>query len=187
MRKREARRCVAEAKKRAWTEWSQNLRTVEGRNKIFRVAAQMKKDKTDILGTNFVKNDEGAIEVEGERVRKVWKAYFENLLNKENPNEFEEEPPVEGPIEEISLEEVRAAIKIMKPRKAAGPSGVTTDLLKFAGETGVKELLQIFQEIFQKCECPAKWRESLTMLYIREKVIHCNAVNIEACGCLNMP
>ena len=168
-RRRETRRCVAEAKRRAWTEWSQNLRTVEGRNKMFRVASQMKKDKTDILGTNFIKNEDGAIEVEGEKVRKVWKAYFENLLNEENPNEFEDEPPAEGPIEDISLDEVRAAIKSMKPRKAAGPSGVTTDLLKFAGETGVKELLQIFQEIFQKCECPAKWRESLTIAIYKGK------------------
>ena len=163
--KREARRCVSEAKKRAWTEWSENLRTTDGRNKMFRVASQMKKDKTDEIGRHFIKNDQGAIVVEGEGVRNVWKGYFETLLNEENPNEFEEEPPVEGPIEDIDEEEVRAAIQSMKSRKAAGPSGVTTDLIKFGGESATKELHQIFQ----RRECPVEWTESLTVAIYKGK------------------
>ena len=104
----------------------------------------MKKDKTDIIGTHFIKNYESAIVAEGEGVRDVWKACFENLLNEENPIEFKDEPLVEGPIEDIDIKEVRAAIKSMKPRKAAGPSGVTTVLIKFAGESAIKELHKIF-------------------------------------------
>ena len=123
---------------------------------MFRVASQMKKVKTDIIGRHFIKNDEGVIIVEDEGVRNVWKVYFENLLNEENPNEFEEEPLVEGPTEDIEVEEVRAAIKSMKPRKAAGPSGVTTDLIKFAGDSAVRKLHRIVREIFQRIECPAE-------------------------------
>ena len=66
-----------EAMKQAWVEWSEKLNTVEGRNKIFRVASQMKEDKTDILGTNLIKNEESGIEVEEEAVRN-------DLLNEEN-------------------------------------------------------------------------------------------------------
>ncbi len=33
----------------------------------------------------------------------------------------------------------------MKRRKAPGPSGVTTDLLKYAGETGIQELKKSFE------------------------------------------
>ena len=32
---------------------------------MFRLASQMKKDKTDILATNFIKNEEDCIKVEG--------------------------------------------------------------------------------------------------------------------------
>ncbi len=35
----------------------------------------------------------------------------------------------------------------MKRGKARGPSGVTTNLLKYAGETGVRELKKIFELI----------------------------------------
>ena len=44
-RKREAKRCVAQARRRAWQEWTEYLDTIEGRNKMFRAAAQMRKDK----------------------------------------------------------------------------------------------------------------------------------------------
>ena len=111
--------------------------------------------------------------MEDERVRNVWKGYFENLLNEENPNEFEEEPLVEGPIEDIDVEEIRAAIESMKPRKVAGPSGVTTDLIKSAGDSAVRELHQIIREIFQ-------------LQYIMEMAIHYNVVRTEDCGCLSM-
>ena len=168
-RKREARRCVAEAKTLAWIEWSENLCTNEGRNKMFRVASQMKKDRTDILGTNFIKNADGGLEIDEEAVRKVWKDYFEILLNEENENEFDSEPVVEGPIEDVTLPEVRAALRAMKPRRAAGPSGVTSDLFKYVGETGVKELHQVFQEIFLSGKCPDEWSESLTVAIYKGK------------------
>ena len=52
-------------KDQAWIEWSENLNTVKGRTEMFRLASQMKKDKTDILATNFIKNEEDCIKVEG--------------------------------------------------------------------------------------------------------------------------
>ena len=76
---------------------------------------------------------------------------------------------MEGPIEDIDKEEVRAANKSMKPKKATGPVGVTTDLIKFAGEGAMKELLQIFHEIFQRIECQVEWRESLTVAIYKGK------------------
>ena len=39
--------------------WSADLTTVAGRNKMFRAAAQMRKDKMDVVGTNYIKNENG--------------------------------------------------------------------------------------------------------------------------------
>ena len=36
----------------------------------------------------------------------MWKGYLESLLKEENKNQFEEEPAVEGPIEDITIDEV---------------------------------------------------------------------------------
>ncbi len=45
----------------------------------------------------------------------------------------------------------------MKRGKAPGPSGVTTDLLRYAGETGVRELKMVFELI------ETEWDSSYTI------------------------
>ncbi len=47
----------------------------------------------------------------------------------------------------VTEKEVKEALQKMKRGKAPGPSGVTTDLLKYAGETGVRELKKVFELI----------------------------------------
>ena len=168
-RKREARRCVWEAKRRMWEQWSENLNTMEGRNKMFRVAAQMRKDRQDIRGTNFIRDENGGIEIKGESVREIWRRYFEELLNVENENRIEEEPCVEGPIEEVSRKEVEDALKCMKNGRASGPSGVTSELLKYAGSSGIDELLLIFNGILSDGRVPEEWMESLTVAIFKGK------------------
>ena len=51
----------------------------------------------------------------------------------------------------------------MKNGKAAGPSGMMSDLLEFAGATGVRELLRVFQGIMGGEHVPDEWRNSLTI------------------------
>ena len=52
-----------------------------------------------------------------------------------------------GPVNIVTREEVEGALRGMKNGKAARPSGMTSDLFKFAGVTGVRELLRVFQGI----------------------------------------
>ena len=76
-------------------------------------------------------------------MREIWRRYLEELLNVENENQIEEEPCVEGPIEEIARKEVEEALKSMKTGRASGPSRVTSELLKFAGNSGIDEIFMI--------------------------------------------
>ena len=54
---------------------------------------------------------------------------------------------VEEPLHEITDQAVERALMGMKSYRAAGPSGLTSDLLKCAGHTGVVELMRVFQKI----------------------------------------
>ncbi|XP_063597892.1 uncharacterized protein LOC134774410 [Penaeus indicus] len=56
--------------------------------------------------------------------------------------------PTEGPVQNVSKEEVRKAIKSMKLGKAAGCSGVTIELIKTLDEEGV-EIIHSILEIKQ--------------------------------------
>jgi hypothetical protein len=59
-------------------------------------------------------------------VRDIWAAYYEKLLNEEfdwNINELRDADAVSGPLEEISRQEVGAAIYKMKATKLPGQQG----------------------------------------------------------------
>ncbi len=158
-----AKRAVAVAKRQAWEEWSQNMDTAEGRQKMFRIAKQMRKERKDVVGAKYVKDDDGSILVDEAEIMQRWRRYFSYLLNEENPFELEEQPKVEGPIEGVKISEVKWALQKMKCGKAPGPSGVTSDLMKYAGETGVQELMKIFRGIEAEGTVPEEWGSSFTI------------------------
>ena len=181
---RMAKRRAAISKREAWQEWSQNLSTPEGQNKMFRVAAQMRKDRKDVHGTKYIKDENGNIVVKEKEVRDRWRRYFSTLLNEENPNHIEDVEVIEGPIQEISLDEVNGALKTMKNNKAPGPSGITSDIIKLAGETGIIELHRTLQKIASNKICPEEWQQ---LLFSRARETRWNVESTEDLGCWNTP
>ncbi len=94
-----------------------------------------------------------------------WKRYFRELLNKENQYEIEDHLKVEGPIMGVTEKEVEVALHKMKKGKAPGPSGVTADILKYAG---VRSGSIATNEVHPRCGCCAK--QSKTHFVILGKV-----------------
>ena len=90
--------------------------------------------------------------------------YFEVLLNGENESKFDVVEAVEGPLYEITEQEVEKALKGMKNDRAAGTSGLTSDMLKYAVRTGVLELRRVFQKILRNGTVPREWCDSLTIV-----------------------
>ena len=96
-----------------------------------------------------------------EQVSDRWREYFEKLLNEENEwNDELSAEYVEGPADMISKEEVRQAIQDLKVRKAAGPSGVTAEMIKAAGEQDVDWLTSICNRIVKEEAIPESWQMS---------------------------
>ena len=105
------------------------------------MARQMGKDNKDIVGGGYIKDSSGLLTVDEDKVREVWRAHFDDLLNVEfswDKKSLVESDAISGPAECISKEEVRAAMAAMKVGKAGGPSGVVSEMLKAAGEDGVE-------------------------------------------------
>ena len=86
----------------------------------------------------------------------------------------------------ISKEEVRQAIQDLKVRKAAGPSGVTAEMIKAAGEQAVDWLTSICNRIVKEEAIPESWQMSELVPYIRAKEICWNAALLEASSYWNM-
>ena len=130
---------------------------------MFKIAKQMRRDKKDVTGSNFIKDVDGSIKVDGAEAAMRWGRYFDELLNGENDNVLETVEKVEGPINEVTMAEVKQALSAMKSSKAAGPSEVTSEMLKLAGESGLEQLTEVFQKIVETEEYPSEWAESLTI------------------------
>src|SRR5206468_3381003 len=59
-----------------------------------------------------------------------------------------------------SVAEVKLAIAKAKSGKAAGPSGVAADMLKAAGEAGVRWVTDICNEVVRTGVVPVDWKRS---------------------------
>ena len=121
----EAKRYIARVQAEVMKKQAETLYSKEGKQNIFRIAKQKKKERkdiTDITGTNCLKGDNGELLVSEEQVSGRWREYFEKLLNEENDwNDELSAEYIEGPADMISKEEVGQAIQDVKVRKAAGP------------------------------------------------------------------
>ena len=162
-KKRIVKREIAVAKEAAWREWCREINTAEGRLKMFKIADQMKKESRDVVGGKYIKDEDENILVDETEINERWRKYFEDLLNEENPCELEDEAKVEGPVEDVTMEEIERALKKMKKGKAPGPSEMTCDILKEVGERGKEELAKVFRNISEKGEIPEEWNDSFTI------------------------
>ncbi len=52
------------AKEAAWQEWCREIDSAEGRQKMFKIAKQMKEERKDIVGGIYIKDENGNILIE---------------------------------------------------------------------------------------------------------------------------
>ena len=133
--------------KSGMTRWEQR----EGERMIYKVAKQRTRSRRDIGEVNTFKDQIGEMLTDEVKFKKRWREYFSNLLNVVNAREqLGEVPAVEGPVQEISREEVNKAIESMKKGKAAGCSGLPIDLIKHLGESG---------KVWEEERMPEEWKK----------------------------
>ena len=71
----------AEAREEAFQE----LDTVEGQKKIYRIAKARDKTTKDQTYIRHMKDENGNVLYNDEDIKRRWKQYFDSLLNEENP------------------------------------------------------------------------------------------------------
>ena len=101
---------------------------------------------------------------------KVWKEYEEKLLNEENDrNKSLEITKAEGPCEQVSTGNVMEALILMNTGKAAGPSGVTVELLNNCKKESVRRLAEVANIMLEGNKMPESWRKSDLIPIFKEK------------------
>ena len=125
--KKLAKKAVVTAKSHAYERLYQRLETKEGEKDVFKLARAREKKSRDLGCVRCIKGEDGKVLVEEVEIKERWRSYFSNLFNVEN--EFAprvERGVLEGQLNvracsHISKEEVKEALRKMKPDKAVGP------------------------------------------------------------------
>ena len=111
----------------------------------------MAREGRDVISVCSMKNDAGNVVSDADGVKNIWRKYMEKLLNVENDWDGEVEcSKVMGPHCLISEEEVEAAIKGLKIGKAAGPTGVVSEMMKAVGGFGSRWMTDLINNIVKE-------------------------------------
>ena len=124
-----AKKEVARSKAHAMDEVNKELETPEGERKIYRIAKARDKSAKDFTQIRQIKDEQGVVLWEHDKIIERWKGYYGNLLNEENPRTvFGDGVPNEGLTQAINRKEVEVALKGMKLGKAMGPDGIPVEV-----------------------------------------------------------
>jgi len=160
---KETKRIISRAKDQECRNFGEKCEQELKKGKIFNMVKQIVRKNKDVTSCGCVRDNSGKVVTEEEKIRGVWKEYFDKLLNEEfswDRNSLESCEMVCGPSECITREEVRHAVKLMKNGKAAGPSGIVSEMLKAAGEDGISWMTELFNKIVVEGMVPSDWKKS---------------------------
>uniref|UniRef100_A0A8D8UNP4 Craniofacial development protein 2 n=1 Tax=Cacopsylla melanoneura TaxID=428564 RepID=A0A8D8UNP4_9HEMI len=106
---------------------------------------------------NLMDND-GHLIIDTDEKMEVWRQYIEELFDDDRPNLMETDAQ-SGP--EITIEEIKNAIKTSKNRKSTGPDNIPTEVFKVFGENGLFVIKELFNEIYDTGKMPIEWLKSV--------------------------
>ena len=144
-------------------KFCEDLEEDDGKGNVFRLAKQLVSRNRDVVIASCVKDDDGKIVVEDDKLMEVWRAHYDKISNEEfawDRNDLTNVSPVCGSSERISALEVGVAIFKMKQGKSAGPMGVVAEMLKAAGETYTLWMTEVCNAVVKDGKVPEDWSRS---------------------------
>ena len=172
----QTKKVIAKAMKTEAEKEMEGLR--EKPNKSFIFVKFMKRDGKDVEGGKWIKGRDGRIGFSQEDRCKIWKEDMERIMNEENAWDHKVDAAmVEGPVEKVSCEEVREAIRKIKQEKAAGLSEVTTEMIVPGGRIAEEVMLQLCQQVLDGKGIPDEGKSSVVVSIFKGKgdVMNCDS------------
>ena len=156
-----AKKAVAVARAKASEEMYEELETIEGQKKVYRIAKARDRKSKDFTHIKHMKDERGNVLYNDNEIKDRWKNYYEKLLNEENPRiPSGDGLPSEGPTTDISRAEVVQAMRSTKSNKAVGPDSIPIEVWKSLGEDGIDIVWDLMRKIYHQEKMPSQWRKS---------------------------
>ena len=148
-------------------DWRQRKEEME----LFKIAKQRDIQGKDVHQVRVIKNEDGEVLVEKQKVKQRWKEYFDNLLNQKNPRERREirTDGTERMVDEISVAEVRTAMRRMMKGKALGLDKILVEAWQCLGNRGIEFLTRLFNRLLRGGKMPDEWKKSVLVPFYKGK------------------
>ncbi|XP_062532854.1 uncharacterized protein LOC134201634 [Bombyx mori] len=130
--KKKATKAVAIARSDAQKRLYAALDGPRGQKELYRITRAREERAKDIKHVRCMKNETGKVLMRDDEIKERWKIYFEKLMNEENDwnRVINRKPENVGLVNEISMYEVREAVRSMKSGKSEGPDGIPVEVWK---------------------------------------------------------
>ena len=174
---------VAIAKENAYSQLNEELKGNEGRQDIYKLSNARKRMATDTGRVTAVKDKDGTLLTGDDEVKDRWLGHFDDPVNVENEREdLQGILPVQGPIEEIYLEEGIKQLGKMKKNKACGPDCLPIEVANALGDEGAIWMTGVLNEAMKK-EFPRSGEHARQHLSINRKETLWNVTTSEVLNC----
>lgn len=175
--KNEVQRKIRQLKDSWWCRQAENLQEMADNHDYHGLFSGLKAiygPKTNAVAP--VKSADGSkVHTDILEIRERWKEHFCNLLNQQGSAEpdacrlLESRPPQEDLCCEITMEELKKALKTTASRKAPGLDGIPSDVLKNGGQALLEELLNLFNDCLNSERLPQDFKDaSIVTIYKRK-------------------
>ena len=168
---RKAKKVVAMAKARTYEDFYARLETKEGEKELYRLARQRDRAGKTCTAREDLKDENGSVMISSEAMLKIWKEYFEKLMNEENDKEpkTEEIEVVNKEVNCVSREEVKNALRRMKQSKAFELDELPVKVWKCVREMGIKFLTTLLNKLLVGKRMPEEWKRSVLIPIYKNK------------------
>ena len=180
--KNEAKAACSKSRKQMWDLLAQELEAemkVGHEYEAFRSLRNFVRRKNKIANSQ-IRDANGRLLTTVHDKLERWRRFFCELLHTPDPEadckadtsepppgrEVCHEPPDEPP---PTLADVRAALSRLKSRKAAGPDGITSELLKHGGPTFERKFHELVQQVWETERAPQDWKGALLVTLYKKK------------------
>ena len=125
----------------------------------------------DVQHVRIMKDENGYVMISSEAMLKIWKEYFEKLMNEENDREpkTEEAEVVNKEVDCVSREELKNALRRVKQVKVVGLDELPVEVWKCMGETGIEFLTRLLNKLLMGERMPEEWRRSVLIPIYKNK------------------
>lgn len=167
MCRRNVKVSVRKAREKSWEKFGNQLEeggAGNGKN-LFRMLRNLRKGRE--VETQWIKDRNGNILKQKEEIEQRWMDHFCDILGgvevteecEEESNVIEERVVEVG--EEIEVEELKEAIRLLKKGKSAGIDGLKTEMFKYMGSEGEVVLRSLMNKIWREKKIPTEWQTAI--------------------------